>query len=265
MLDRDPWSLSVAPPPGPSSERAFAETRLHRAVVWCELAPGAVVSETDLVERFGLNRAGVRAGLVALESRGLVEALPRHGWRIRPITGILIGDVVASRRLLESGLVLAPSNEAKLGRIAEIAQMSAVLAGRPEPAARDSLRSYDRELLEILFDGLGDIRRRWLAEVWDHCDRLVRFFEADGTHRLAPVDRRPLARACRAGDETAARTHLAEALGHIEAFFVAGLLARETAIDWPGETRTKRRTDAARPARRAAAPSEKPLQPKRTV
>lgn len=265
MLDRDPWSLSVAPPPGPSSERAFAETRLRHAVVWCELAPGAVVSEAELVARFGLNRAGVRAALVGLESRGLVEALPRHGWRVRPVTGALIRDVVASRRLLESGLSLAPASEAKLGRIDEIAGMTAVLAGRPEPAARDSLRTYDRDLLEVLFDGQGDMRRRWLAEVWDHCDRLVRFFEADDTLRLRPVDRRPLARACRAGDEAAARAHLAAALGHLETFFVDGLLARETAIDWPGGTTPKRRTEAARPDGRAAVSFEKPLQPKRTV
>jgi DNA-binding GntR family transcriptional regulator len=233
--------------------------------MWCELTPGSVVSEASLVERLGLNRAGVRAGLLALEAQGLVESAPRHGWRVRPISGRYIAEVIAARGVLEAGLTLERLNEVQVERIEEIARMNAVLARRREPASRDSLGAHDREILEILFNGFGDIRRRWLSEIWDHCERLVRFFETAGGRLLEPIDRRPLATACRSGDEAGARACLRQALEATESFFTAALLEQDTEIRRPGGIAPTRRANADRRTLRSADSSQTPLQPKDTV
>ena len=230
MLDKDSPLFIGTAPPRPGGKRAFAEERLRQAVIWCELEPAAVVSEFQLTERYGLNRAGVRAALVALEMQALVEALPRHGWRVRPISGAYIGDVVAARRTIEPTLPLAQLSEQQITRVQELTQLTSVFVGRREATSRASLRAYDRELMEILASGLGDIRRRWLHEAWDHSERLIRFFERDGQRMFPATDRKALAAAC--SDRNVAATHaaLSAAVDAFEAFVISALYAEDVEI-----------------------------------
>lgn len=235
MLDKDSPLLLGSAPPRPGGKRAFAEERLRQAVIWCELEPGAVVSELQLIERYGLNRAGVRAALVGLEAERLVEALPRHGWRVRPISGAYIGDVIAARRAIESTLSFDQLGEQQIARVQELTQLISTLVGRHEAASRASLRAYDRELLETLASDLGDIRRRWLHEAWDHSERLIRFFERDGRRRFPAIDRKVLAAACSSGDAAAAHEALGASIDAFEAFVIAALYAEDVEIVRPEE------------------------------
>ncbi len=254
MLDKESPLLLGSAPPRPGGKRAFAEERLRQAVIWCELEPGAVVSELQLIERYGLNRAGVRAALVALEAEGLVEALPRHGWRVRPISGAYIGDVVAARRAIEPTLPLDQLSDQQIARVQELTQLTSVFVGRHEASSRASLRAYDRDLLETLAAGLGDIRRRWLYEAWDHSERLVRFFERDGQRLFPAIDRRALAAACSARDAAGAHAALSAAISAFEAFVIAALYAGAEEIVRPSR-------HASGPAKRSQSVS--PRQPSR--
>jgi DNA-binding GntR family transcriptional regulator len=258
MLDKDsPLRLGSAPP-RPGGKRVFAEERLRRAVIWCELEPGTVVTERGLMHRYGLKRAGVRAALVGLEAAGLVEALPRHGWRVRRISGAYIGDVVAARRAIEPSLPLGQLRAQQIARVEELTRLTSLLAGRQEAASRASLRAYDRELLETLAAGLGEIRRGWLREAWDHSERLVRFFERDGQRRFPPTDRKALAAACSARDGEAAHAALSAATDAFEAAVIAALYAEEAEIVGPG---TAAAWQARRP--RSVAPREQSKTPRR--
>ena len=234
MLDQGSPLLLGSAPPRPGGKRAFAEARLRQAVIWCELEPGTVVTELGLMQRYGLERAGVRAALVGLEAAGLVEALPRHGWRVRRISGAYIGDVLAARRAIEPSLPLGQLSEQQIARVEELTRLTSLLLGRQEAASRASLRAYDRELLETLAADLGDIRRGWLREVWDHSERLVRFFERDGQRRFPPTDRKALAAACSARDAAAAHAALSASIDTFEASVIAALYAADAEIVRPG-------------------------------
>src|SRR6266508_3140323 len=66
------------------AERAYRAIR--HDIVRCDLEPGRQVTEAQLVERYGVGRATVRAALSRLSQERLVQAMPREGYLIAPIT-----------------------------------------------------------------------------------------------------------------------------------------------------------------------------------
>ena len=89
-----------------------AYERLRDAIVRLELAPGAAVSEAQLVGGFGFSKAAVRAGLARLRADGLVVAEPRRGHVIAPVTMRDVLEIYDLRLLLEP-----PGTQAAAGRI----------------------------------------------------------------------------------------------------------------------------------------------------
>ncbi|MGX1308161.1 DNA-binding GntR family transcriptional regulator [Amorphus suaedae] len=247
MLDHNSPFSAGSTPPKPGAKRAFAEERIRDAVVHCELVPGSTVSEVRLMEVYGLNRAGVRAALLRLEGEGMVEALPRHGWRIRPVSGAYIGEVVAARRALERSFAVRTLTDPQVARIDELGQIVSVLVGRSETGSRKSHRSYDRELMETLMGGMGSLRRRWLGEVWDHCARIVHFFERGGAEPFEPADRARLIAACQARNEGAIQDELASAVDAYERYVLSAFCAQDAEIvapARPGRTQKANRRSA---------------------
>ncbi|ESR23763.1 GntR family transcriptional regulator [Lutibaculum baratangense] len=260
MLDQTSPFLPGSAPPRPDAKRAYAESRLRDAIIWCELEPGGKVSELQLMQLFSLKRAGVRAALLRLEGEGLVEAVPRHGWRVRPISGAYLGEVVAARRALEAAIPFDRLGEADLLRLEDLAELTTVLAGRREPGSRASHRNCDRELMDVLAGAVGDIRRRWLNEIWDHSERLIRFFEKGGRHGFEPPDRRPLAAACRARDHEAAAAALRGAVDAFEAFVIQALCAQDVEIVPKGTKKPARGPRAETAPRKTGRPAPGAIQ-----
>jgi DNA-binding GntR family transcriptional regulator len=91
---------------------AAAHERLRHAIMRLELAPGAGVSEAQLVDRFGFSKAAVRAALARLRAEGLVVAEPRRGHLVAPLTMRDVLEIYDLRLLLEP-----PATEAAAGRI----------------------------------------------------------------------------------------------------------------------------------------------------
>jgi DNA-binding GntR family transcriptional regulator len=98
---------------GAASSGAAAYERLRHAIVRLELAPGAAVSEAQLVEAFGFSKAAVRAALARLRADELVVAEPRRGHVVAPLTLRDVVEIYDLRLLLEP-----PAAEAAAGRIA---------------------------------------------------------------------------------------------------------------------------------------------------
>lgn len=74
---------------------------LRARIIRCALPPGSAVSESMLVQRFGFGKAAIRSGLLRLCQEGLVEAKPRQGYVIAPITVRDIVDAFDMRCILE--------------------------------------------------------------------------------------------------------------------------------------------------------------------
>lgn len=111
------------------SSAAAAYQRLRRAIVRVELAPGTVISEAQLGDRFGLSKAAVRAALARLRADGLVLAEPRRGHVIAPLTMRDVREIYDLRLLLEP-----PAAEAAAGRIsrADLIRLRSLCAPVPD-------------------------------------------------------------------------------------------------------------------------------------
>src|SRR5919197_1993639 len=127
----------MAPVNGANSG-AVAYERLRQAVMRLELAPGAGVSEAQLVKGFGFSKAAVRAALARLRAEGLVVAEPRRGHVIAPLTMRDVLEIYDLRLLLEP-----PATEAAAGRIQrdELARLQAL--AEPQDVLSDDA-SLDR-------------------------------------------------------------------------------------------------------------------------
>src|ERR671917_2131527 len=105
---------------------AAAYERLRHAIMRLELAPGAAVSEAQLVDGFGFSKAAVRAALARLRAGGLVVAEPRRGHVIAPLTMRDVVEIYDLRLIIEP-----PGAEAAAGGVPphELAQPRGVLDG----------------------------------------------------------------------------------------------------------------------------------------
>ncbi len=74
---------------------------LRRELVSCRILPGTRFTEAELMERLELGKASCRIALQRLSQEGFVTSMPRHGYRVVPITVKDVEEVFALRLVLE--------------------------------------------------------------------------------------------------------------------------------------------------------------------
>lgn len=220
----------------PAQKTSFAEDRLKVAVQTCELAPGSIATEAQISERFGLGRAAVRVALARLSAIGLVHPIRRAGWKVLPVTGALIGDVIAARRQVEPCLAEARPDAAALVRMEELAEMIEVLEGQGDAASIATRRSYERALLDTLSDAVSNrLMVHFLTGLWDHCDRILRFLETPAAQTFATGGARDLAQAAAAGDGARIVALRMADIAAFQDYAVAGLMRDRTELGVPAD------------------------------
>jgi DNA-binding GntR family transcriptional regulator len=93
---------------------------LHREIISCRAMPGTRFTEPELMERFNCGKASLRIALQRLIQSGLVVSIPRHGYRVVPITVKDVDEVFALRVVLEpmaARLAAGKVNRAQLERL----------------------------------------------------------------------------------------------------------------------------------------------------
>ncbi|WP_127143008.1 GntR family transcriptional regulator [Pelagibacterium montanilacus] len=75
--------------------------KLRSDVLSCALRPGQMLQEKELVDRFSVSRSPIRDALLKLEEQGLVEVMPRKGYRVRRIDLSDVRDMYSVRHMLE--------------------------------------------------------------------------------------------------------------------------------------------------------------------
>lgn len=90
--------------------------------------PEAVITEKELVERFGISKSPIREALIELCNEGVLRSIPRYGYEIIKITESDIMDAKASRIILEAGAL-----DKYFDRIvpADIERLQALLDNKP--------------------------------------------------------------------------------------------------------------------------------------
>jgi DNA-binding GntR family transcriptional regulator len=251
--------FALTQPPGAEPKAAFGLKRLRRALIDCELQPGSQWSEPEIATRFGIGRAAIRVALTTLAGEGLVTAEPRRGWRVAPMTGALIGDILKARRTIEPGLATIRLSADDAARLAAPMRIGAALQGRDDRQALATIRSMERQVLDPLAARAGGLVGSWLAEAWNQTDRIVAFFDLAGRHHR-PIDREPLVEALARGDAEAARHAIDAAITAFQGFVTDGLLSLPSALAPAGakddRQEMKNGPDATAPQARPQRPSQ---------
>ncbi|MFT4726539.1 MAG: DNA-binding GntR family transcriptional regulator [Granulosicoccus sp.] len=225
----------------------FAEDRLLDAVIWCELLPGATVTEVDVMERFGLTRAATRAGLMRLGYDGWATPQARQGWQVLPITGALIGQVLDARRIAEPGLSTIRLTNSMRQELTELGAVAAALSQSQDRGAVQTLVHYVERIDSLLLGAINPLTARHLRMLWHHSARITRFLEDEQSACLVDrTDALALVEAALVGDTqtiTALRLRLIDAQ---ESFFLRKLLLSEAPLTHRSERYSRQRqTDAA--------------------
>ncbi len=155
--------------------------QLFRQILRGELAPNALLSESELAKRLESSRTPVREALLMLEGEGLVRRYPGRGYLVTEITPQDVDEIFELRITLE---VLAL-------RKAYAAISSPVLAGLElqltklkEGDSPDDYYAADRTLHELLAQYCGNARLQVFLNTLDSQIERVRYISARRPDRL---------------------------------------------------------------------------------
>ena len=184
------------------AEEAYEHIR--RAIVRLDLAPGDVLREDDLQERFGIGRTPIREALQRLAREHFVSIIPRRGMFVAGI------DVSELSLLFETRTVLEPYAArlaAARGTEDHWDQMQAALDAA-KSADSDELMMIDHRCHELMWDAAGN---RFLLDTLDvlyaQSDRLWHLYLSDVADMNDAVDEhRAVLASLREADGDAAAT-----------------------------------------------------------
>jgi DNA-binding GntR family transcriptional regulator len=151
---------------------------VEREIVTGELAPGTVLRQEHLSERFSVSRTPVREALRQLGARGLVSFEPNRGVRVRTLSRSELYEAFLVRAELES---LA----------------TALAAPRMTPGDLEELDGAERRFAELTTQLLrpggedrGTLTRNWVQANHGFHDVIYRVAEVPMVERLAKSARR---------------------------------------------------------------------------
>lgn len=190
---------------------------IRREIVSCRIMPGARVTEPELIDRFALGKASLRIALQRLVQTGLIASIPRHGYRVAPVTVKDVDEVFALRIVLEpvaARLAAGRVNRAQLERLE-----NACRGQMPDDVGNqiDFFLEANRSFHMAIATSSGNERLcRTLSGLLDEMTRLVAL--GFGVQRVRPNienDHALLIEHLAAGDANAAET---VARRHVETF-----------------------------------------------
>ena len=79
--------------------------RIRGDILACVLTPGALIQEKELAARYAVSKSPVRDALLRLQEQGLIEVMPRKGYRVLPISLADARDLYETRILLEKACI----------------------------------------------------------------------------------------------------------------------------------------------------------------
>lgn len=97
-----------------------------------------IINEKDLTEQFSVSKTPVREALVRLCSEGILENLPRYGYRLIPVTQNEIQEIIEYRKVVEVEALRLSYNFIGPGEIARFRELDVI--------EQDAVRSRDARL-----------------------------------------------------------------------------------------------------------------------
>ncbi|MET0530552.1 GntR family transcriptional regulator [Microvirga sp. P5_D2] len=150
---------------------------LRQAIVTMQLAPGEMLSEQDLAQRFGVSRSPVREALIKLSEAGLVRVLPQRGTQVVKISKTAVEDGRFIRTAVESAVVREAALKATPVMIAELNASLTRQRRVQRSASTEEFLALDEEFHRLLAETAGRPSAwRMIEDIKPQMDR-VRFLD----------------------------------------------------------------------------------------
>ncbi|WP_131735531.1 GntR family transcriptional regulator [Actinomadura roseirufa] len=150
---------------------------IRRQIIDLTLPPGSSFTETSLAQKWQVSKTPVREALARLRRDGLVQALPRAGYVVSPVTLQDTDDLCGLRALLSGEAAAAAARQGvdapALERLHELSRVPFALAAG-EVELEDSLRAgIEFEAIIANFSGNGRFSKA-IVDVLDELERVLR-------------------------------------------------------------------------------------------
>ncbi|WP_242890985.1 GntR family transcriptional regulator [Actinomadura litoris] len=150
---------------------------IRRQIIDLTLPPGSSFTETSLAQRWQVSKTPVREALARLRRDGLVEALPRAGYVVSPVTLQDTDDLCALRALLSGEAAAAAARHGvdapALTRLESLSRVPFALAAG-EVELEESLRAgIEFEAIIANFSGNNRFGKA-IVDVLDELERVLR-------------------------------------------------------------------------------------------
>jgi GntR family transcriptional regulator, rspAB operon transcriptional repressor len=144
--------------------------RIRADILACVLAPGSKIYEQVLAEQYGVSKSPVRDALMRLAQQGLVEVLPRKGYRVLPVSVSDAREMYEMRLMLERECVNRTIDAADDQTLARLDQFRVFNAKRGLAAWIE----YNRAFHLAIAQACGNRRlERMTRDIVEHFDRLT--------------------------------------------------------------------------------------------
>lgn len=142
---------------------------IKQLIITCEINPGGILNERELVESIGVSRTPIREALNRLEKENLVTIIPQRGAFVSAITVKVINDIYQLRAIIEPSVTamvtpIFPAESLKKYRQAFL---------EIDHEDYDSLSKLDNELHCCIIDLAGnDFLNQVMANMYAQNERI---------------------------------------------------------------------------------------------
>jgi DNA-binding GntR family transcriptional regulator len=202
-------ALRRSPRPSPfRSEKDRVYQTLRREILTLQLSPRALLVETALARRFGVSKTPIREALAVLQRDGLVEALPRKGYLVTPITVNDVDDLFELRVALEGTAAELAAMRMTPEELAHLESLQPPRALDPTVGDMRKFLVYNGEFHSAVARGSRNARLvKLIEQVNEELSRMIAASYEIGEHKNVLA-------ALRSGNPAAARAAMIE---HISA------------------------------------------------
>ncbi|WP_232829364.1 GntR family transcriptional regulator [Tropicimonas sp. IMCC34043] len=132
-------------PRKPESLTDQAYAAIRQRIVTCKLLPGTTFIEADLSEQLGMSKTPVREALLRLQVEGLVQAIPRRGYTVRPIHVADINDAFDFRLVIEGASAERAATRATDAEIAALRELAEFSSSEHDAIPGDDFEAVSRQ------------------------------------------------------------------------------------------------------------------------
>ena len=135
--------------------------------------PGAPALESELAAELGISRTPLREALIRLQNEGLIEIIPRHGMRVRPVSATDMKEIYEVLTALESYAVeLVARRKPTPSEIKPLVDATRAMTRALKAKNLEAWAQADEAFHKYLIEACGN--RLLVDAIQQYCDRAHR-------------------------------------------------------------------------------------------